>query len=517
MITIQKTEVAGGPHADLPVLINEDCLPSAMLDADGATPAANGGGGVRFSVDAIGDSRLPIEVISFVTDNDPANGTAEIWVKVPSISSADDVVIYVWWGGGGAQPAEGDEYGSEQVWDPNYASVYHLEDATIKDSTANDNDGTDVGTTQGTGIAGKSRTFDGNTDRLDIGLGSFGSGDGAILIWARPAQNTDDEVDHKRVIGRESAGANRGDVALSYKENTNKLEWSVGDSGVARFARSPATNFLAGTWYQFVGVWDASEVALYIDGVKQAETDSGVFVTSHAGTFSIAQLGSLLLIANESWNGDLDEVRLRQTRPSDNWITTEYNNQNDPGTFATPGSVDVIGDTTVAWSGDDANVAAAKLKADVYDISWDAVSNMSVYIEYEISLNKDGAGYVTAALLPSTFTNWVTPNLAVGSYVVRVRARHLLGGLTWTEAGSGSTDAFDLTSAFTWPVTLPQTVSQARYVEGMVSIVERSEMDSGPAKVRRRHTAGVERFSSTMQLTTAQVVTLEEFFEVSVD
>jgi hypothetical protein len=42
----------------------------------------------------------------FVTDNDPANGVADIAVKVPSVSSTTDTVIYVWYNKAGeTQPA----------------------------------------------------------------------------------------------------------------------------------------------------------------------------------------------------------------------------------------------------------------------------------------------------------------------------------------------------------------------------------------------------------------------------
>jgi hypothetical protein len=38
------------------------------------------------------------------------------------------------------------------------------------------------------------------------------------------------------------------------------------------------------------------------------------------------------------WNGMIDEVHVASVARSANWITTEYNNQNSPGTFSTLGA-----------------------------------------------------------------------------------------------------------------------------------------------------------------------------------
>src|SRR5207247_7727663 len=43
-------------------------------------------------------------------------------------------------------------------------------------------------------------------------------------------------------------------------------------------------------------------------------------------------------LTNSPWSGDIDEVRISATARSAAWITTEYNNQNSPGTFITMGS-----------------------------------------------------------------------------------------------------------------------------------------------------------------------------------
>jgi hypothetical protein len=64
-----------------------------------------------------------------------------------------------------------------------------------------------------------------------------------------------------------------------------------------------------------------------------------------------------------------------------------------------------------------------------------------------------------------------------------------------------------------WPSSLPQQVDQATYAEDLANVVERSEMDTGPAKVRRRFTAGIQPMQATVTVTIAQAATLETFFD----
>ncbi len=63
-----------------------------------------------------------------------------------------------------------------------------------------------------------------------------------------------------------------------------------------------------------------------------------------------------------------------------------------------------------------------------------------------------------------------------------------------------------------WPATLPDEPLLAGYRERAPKTALRTEMDAGPAKQRNRFTAGVRPFGFTMDLTRAQVDTLDAFF-----
>jgi hypothetical protein len=64
----------------------------------------------------------------------------------------------------------------------------------------------------------------------------------------------------------------------------------------------------------------------------------------------------------------------------------------------------------------------------------------------------------------------------------------------------------------TWPTTLPQHPLLDRYSETAPETAIRTEMDSGPAKSRRRTSAGVRRISCVYLLDAAQTAALDAFF-----
>lgn len=63
---------------------------------------------------------------------------------------------------------------------------------------------------------------------------------------------------------------------------------------------------------------------------------------------------------------------------------------------------------------------------------------------------------------------------------------------------------------YTWPLTLPQHPLNDSYQEGVGSVVYRTAMDRGPAKMRYGGKRS-QQFSTTWMMTSAQVEILREF------
>ena len=56
-----------------------------------------------------------------------------------------------------------------------------------------------------------------------------------------------------------------------------------------------------------------------------------------------------------------------------------------------------------------------------------------------------------------------------------------------------------------WPATLPQVIWAEGYGESPADVLLRTSMDAGPAKIRRRFTAGVRPVTGKLKVTTAEL------------
>lgn len=107
---------------------------------------------------------------------DGTTGKLTAWVRVPSLSSTTDTVLYMYYG----DPTAPDQQDAANVWDTGFKGVWHLSQdpagaaPQMQDATSNPspNDGTSSGmgaTQQVTGKVGGSLNFDGSNDFVNLG------------------------------------------------------------------------------------------------------------------------------------------------------------------------------------------------------------------------------------------------------------------------------------------------------------------------------------------------------------
>jgi len=66
-----------------------------------------------------------------------------------------------------------------------------------------------------------------------------------------------------------------------------------------------------------------------------------------------------------------------------------------------------------------------------------------------------------------------------------------------------------------WPATLPTKFNETDYTEGVANNLLRSQMDYGPAKIRRRTSANPRPVSGSMQMTNEQLEDLITFVDTT--
>lgn len=70
-------------------------------------------------------------------------------------------------------------------------------------------------------------------------------------------------------------------------------------------------------------------------------------------------------------------------------------------------------------------------------------------------------------------------------------------------------------STAVWPPGLPPATEIDQYQEALPELALRSEMDAGPAKLRRRYSAGPSTWQGALQLSGEQTATLEAFWRTT--
>jgi len=306
-ITIDHTKV-DDDLTDFPVLINLDS------DAQLAANAQADGDDIFFTL-SNDSTKLSHEIETYVT----GTGQLVAWVKIPTLADLTDTEIYMYYGNGTCASQEN----ITDVWDSSTKAVFHFNESsgTIYDSSLNGNNGSSEGDIvynipskiyNGVSITGANERFtiadNGTLNQQSIWTVSF---------WGDLVNPTS---------GRDWA------YFSGY--------WTVGKSGThlsVRYGNTESTGPVVSSGWHFYTVScnadAANNLKFYIDGQL-----------SSAITFAIPSVpsGNKRVgdrhIYNENWVGGLDEMNIASNTRSAEWISTEYSNQNSPGTFYNLGS-----------------------------------------------------------------------------------------------------------------------------------------------------------------------------------
>ncbi len=399
-ITIDHTKV-GANLADFPVLV------SLASDADLASDAQDDGDDILFT-SSNGTAKLDHEIEQF----NKANGRLVAWVRVLSLSSSTDTVLYMYYGNAGCS----NQQNPAGVWNSSFRAVWHLNQTgggsgAIKDSTSNSNNGTDGGgpTLGATGKIGNCVQFDGTDDNIAVASSStlkLGSGL-TIEAWIRINVWTD----WADIVFKGGGAVDNSDYQFALV--SSGLAWDGTYAGNWRTKYFNTTQN-TGTWIYVAVTHDTVTVKCYRAGSEiSSQSDNGAIYESDY-QLGISREGA----ANYGWlNGRIDEVRISNTVRSAAWIRTGYNNQNSPSSFYGVGSKEgkyvTLG--TIASQILDTGVAGARWDA----LFWDETLESGTDITFKVRASdtpflKDAA---TPSWVPVGGTSPVTSGLPSGQYM----------------------------------------------------------------------------------------------------
>ncbi|MDX2442188.1 MAG: DUF2341 domain-containing protein, partial [Bacteroidales bacterium] len=324
-ITINSGQVSGAVNLiDFPLLVSFTDPDLATVGNGGKLQSANGYD-VAF-LDAAGNP-LKFEISQY----NPATGSYKAWVKVPVVSPSANTDILMLYGKSGitSNPS------SRETWSSDYVQVMHL-DGDFLDATDAGNYGENSGTSGTTGKLLYGRIFDGVNDKIvvDDDPNLDGTNDEATMsLWINYVDAADG--DYQIVM----SSTNR------FVAPRGGYEWaSQGDGDHFFYPNGFNTNnynlglnpFTDGTWQHLAVTlnYSTQEVKIFVNGSPMT------FNTIQVPTYwtALADIDSWLwggnpVISTRYFRGLMDEIRVQTVERTQDWLLTEFRNQNNPSSF----------------------------------------------------------------------------------------------------------------------------------------------------------------------------------------
>ncbi len=342
-LTINSMKVTADLQ-DFPVLID-------LYDSDLHLDVRADGDDIRFT-DTAG-MKLDHELEYFNQTYNSTHAHLIAWVRIPSLSSTINTIISMYYGN--------DNIGSQEnptgVWDSNYLTVLHFNEAMIDessgathyDSTMNNIHGTQNGNDDFAGKICDGQNFDGANDKINIPPNSSlnPSTDVTISGWFK-LNNGHLSSSSTSLLLLEKFTSNDQDMAIiltgtDYNQGEDGALVFKIKNGDVMYKWTETRTWSASVWYYFTCVLDANNLAnnkIYINGLDDTDSTDWSYGNNTnlswnadwnigGGNVDTGQLGN-----GEAWfNGLIDEVRISSISRSISWILTEYNNQYDSESF----------------------------------------------------------------------------------------------------------------------------------------------------------------------------------------
>ena len=239
--------------------------------------------------------------------------------KYASLTSTSKVAID--YDGIRADLAVGDTFGRNNVWS-DYIAVFHMVDAN---SSTGSNNASNTGVTFSTsnGKIREGANFNNSSDVLSVtDAASIKPVNITVSSWVYPTSLAGFPIFIDRF------NANTADGYRMYF-GSSRLNFEIMRGSSVNVAG--ATTVSINNWYYVVGTYNGTNVIAYLNGVSDATAStSGNIAYSTSTDLGI---GKRTTGSASNLTGDIDEMRLKNSASSANWITTEYNNQNDEATF----------------------------------------------------------------------------------------------------------------------------------------------------------------------------------------
>jgi hypothetical protein len=307
LLTIDHTKV----YADL---VNFPVLLSLSSDADLAAATQSLGQDIAFILYSDNSTKLNHEIEYF----NHGNGQLIAWVNLSMVSFANDTKFWMYFGNTNC----GDQQSVEATWNSNFLAVHHLEETsgTVFDSTSHNYDGIPYGSLNqtATGKVDGADYFDGVDDHITLPAVYTSETQFTFETWIYAQPGARHFISQRSNISQQGVFIQiLGDSYLQYFIN-----------GV-----SDITSISLNTWNYVALAYNGSMAHLYLNGVLNSIISTPPTWPSDGMCIGDRIAGS------RQFHGAIDEVRFSNIARTGNWLNTVYNNQNNPESFITVGTL----------------------------------------------------------------------------------------------------------------------------------------------------------------------------------
>ena len=347
-----------------PITINAGQVPSPQTNftvtvkvTDARLKVVGSGGHVQnstgFDIRPYSDTGLTTP-LAYELEN-YVSGTGELEMHVIISSLVSGMVFYLAYGDASLN-TNGSSTGA---WDANFKGVWHMGDnaasTVIKESTVTGANGVNVANTStktAVGQIGNALTYNGTTDGSSAAINLSASPIVTISFWMNWTTNGDN--DHLAFEYTPNYNSNNG-ILVDWNNSGTTGTFSFGSSSINGAAKwsDRFTRPSAGVWHLVHLVINNTTPVnkAYLDGTLQTLT-----AVTHTSSPNNNYLNSSLFFMSRNKTslfaaGVLDEVRISTSERAQDWITTEFNNQNAPGSFETLGTEVPVGGVVTSTGG----------------------------------------------------------------------------------------------------------------------------------------------------------------------
>ena len=251
----------------------------------------------------------------------------EMHVKVPSLTST--VSMFVDWDGVRSDYAVTATYGSIAVW-VDYLIVTHGNNNT--DSAGNyDSTGMTLGGE--TGKIGTASYFDNSSQFIysnDAELTEIKNRSISMTMWVKNMRTTSGA--EAQLFGNYPGNGPSPNQFFGMWVTSSGIPYVAmrRDDGAQTIISDDGLSVNTSTWQKLTFVKDGLDFRFFQNGTQ---VGSDVSFSTEGNTRNDFKLGGGVSINNRFNTGYFEEVRYRDSLVTENWITTEYNNQNANGSF----------------------------------------------------------------------------------------------------------------------------------------------------------------------------------------